>query len=131
MNDLVTSWIRSVVPMIVGAALSWIALRTGIVIDEASQAGLVTAFTGLLSGLYYILVRWLETKFPQVGWLLGLPKQPGYVDASVPPPQPAPDELPYDPEHGASELNTVLLIVQVIFYIVGAIWFIDSLGWFS
>lgn len=125
MNDLVTSWIRSVVPIIVGAFASWLFARTGFVIDEASQVGLVTAFTGLLSGLYYVVVRWLETKQPQLGWLLGLPKQPGYSDDSVPPPQPAPDDA------GEGELSVILLVVQIIFYLVGAIWFINSLGWFD
>jgi len=122
MNDLVTSWIRSVVPIIVGALASWLAAKTGFVIDEASQVGLVTAFTGLLSGLYYVIVRWLETKQPQFGWLLGLPKQPGYSDAPAPPPQPAPDG-------GEADLSIVLTILQIIFYLVGAIWFINNLGW--
>lgn len=135
MNDLVTSWIRSVVPIAVGAVLSWLAANLGVVIDEASQVGLITLFTGVLSAVYYIVVRWLETKFPQVGWLLGLPTQPQYVEGAHPVNQPH-DDLPYDPEHttgelGATELSVVLTIVQIIFYVVGAIWFINSLGWFD
>lgn len=78
MNDLVTSWIRTIVPTFVGVVLAWLSARLNIVIDEQSQAGLITLFTGVLTGLYYVIVRWLETRIPQVGWLLGKPTKPTY-----------------------------------------------------
>jgi len=90
MTNFITSLIRTQVPIAVGALLAWLTLKTGIVVDESSQAGLVQAFTAILTGLYYLVIRWLETRFPQIGWLLGVPKAPGYSAQDAPPAQPAP-----------------------------------------
>ncbi len=81
MNSFITSQIRTIVPIAVGALVSWLALR-GINLDEGQEAGLIIALTGLLQALYYFLARVLEQHFPQVGTLLlGSSAQPEYHDA--------------------------------------------------
>lgn len=75
MNPFAASLIRTIVPIIVGAVLSWLAL-VGLDVDPAGSAGLSTFLTALLTGGYYALVRLVETRVPQVGWLLGLAKSP-------------------------------------------------------
>lgn len=70
MNNFVTSIIRTYVPIGVGAIVSYL-LSKGIDIDESARTGLVTFLTAVSQGAYYLLVRLLEKKFPQAGWLLG------------------------------------------------------------
>jgi hypothetical protein len=74
-NPFAASLIRTIVPIAVGSVISWLALIS-LDIDAAGQAGLSTFLTAILTGGYYALVRLVETKVPQVGWLLGLAKSP-------------------------------------------------------
>ncbi|EYR64252.1 hypothetical protein N866_13620 [Actinotalea ferrariae CF5-4] len=77
MNDVIVSLIRTYVPVGVGAFLAWL-LSLGIEVDAQTQAGLITSMTALVVAAYYTLVRLLERKWPAVGVLLGVPKQPEY-----------------------------------------------------
>lgn len=77
MNSFVTSLIRTYVPIIVGAVVSYL-LTVGIEIDSEAQAGLVVGLTGVLQAAYYLAVRLIERKFPQAGVLLGSAKQVVY-----------------------------------------------------
>jgi hypothetical protein len=79
LSALVTSGIRTGVPMLVGFILSWLAAR-GFDIDETSVAGVVSFLTALFGWLYYLLARVIEMKFPKFGWLLGSSVQPKYVN---------------------------------------------------
>jgi hypothetical protein len=74
MNDFATSLIRTIVPIIVGFLLTQLT-RLGVAIDNATLATLVTA---VLSGTYYTAVRWLESKVPALGKLLGKQVTPKY-----------------------------------------------------
>lgn len=78
-GDLGTSIIRTVVPIIVGAIITFFASK-GITFDAQFEANLLLMLQTLFSGLYYIVVRALETRFPRAGWLLGSVKQPEYTD---------------------------------------------------
>lgn len=78
MGDFVTSLIRTYVPIIVGAVVSYLATK-GLAIDESAAAGLAAFLTAVVSGGYYLAVRLLEQKFPQVGILLGSTKKPEYT----------------------------------------------------
>lgn len=78
MNDYIAGVIRTWVPIAVGTAATWLSLRLGFIIDEQSQAGLVASLTATTIGLYYAIIRKLEAKFPQIGWLLGLARTPTY-----------------------------------------------------
>jgi len=74
LNDYWTSFVRTTVPIIVGALL---ASKAGRFIDPAAATEAVTAGFAII---YYALVRGLETLVgPQYGWFLGSPKQPLYV----------------------------------------------------
>lgn len=75
--DFVISFIRTVIPMVVGALASYMTSK-GIELPAEAFAGLVTFLTATLSALYYLIVRWLETKWPAFGWFLGVPGKPKY-----------------------------------------------------
>lgn len=77
MSDAIVSLIRTYVPVAVGAFIAWL-LSLGIEVDAETQAGLVVSMTGLVVAAYYTLIRLLERKWPAVGVLLGIPKQPEY-----------------------------------------------------
>lgn len=83
-SDYLTSLIRTWVPVIVGSVLAWLAAKTGIVLDENASGQVVLAVSAFFIGAYYGLVRWLEPRFPWLGWLLGSPKQPGYAPPQSP-----------------------------------------------
>lgn len=78
MTDYITSLIRTWVPVAVGAVLSWLAANLGIVVDEGTQAGFIAASTGILTGLYYAIVRLAEKRWPSAGVLLGRTATPTY-----------------------------------------------------
>lgn len=73
-RDLLASLIRTIVPVIVGALIA-AAARAGLDLDADQLAGLLEA---LVVGGYYTLVRAAETRWPALGWFLGLPAQPHY-----------------------------------------------------
>ena len=79
MSNLITSQIRTVTPIIIGAVVSYLA-TLGLEIDTDTQASMVIALTGLLQALYYLVARLLEQKFPKLGILLGSTKKPEYED---------------------------------------------------
>jgi hypothetical protein len=78
LNDTAISLIRTWVPIAVGAVIAWLA-TAGLELDIETQTALVIGLTGLIQGAYYALVRIIEKRFPQVGWLLGKAKTPNYT----------------------------------------------------
>jgi hypothetical protein len=88
MSNFFISAIRTVVAVIAGAACSWL-IRQGLSIDEAEVTAWLTPLA--ISG-YYVVIRWLEVHVPQVGWLFGVAKQPGYSPADPPADAPGPNE---------------------------------------
>ncbi len=77
-QDLFTSWVRTTVPIVIGSVLAWLASH-GITVDESFKTALDLVLGGGLSIVYYLVVRFLEAKWPAIGWLLGTPKQPNYT----------------------------------------------------
>jgi hypothetical protein len=77
MNSFITSLIRTWTPMVVGAIVAWLVSKGYAVNPEQSDA-LGVVLTGAFSAAYYLIVRFLEAKFPQAGWLLGVPAKPSY-----------------------------------------------------
>lgn len=78
MKPLFDSITRTVVPVIVGSALTLL-VTLGLTPDPAFQDALSSALFALFTSAYYIVARLLETKVaPKFGWLLGLPKAPEY-----------------------------------------------------
>lgn len=82
MSDYLISVIRTVVPAAVAAALSWLAIRYGIVLDEQSSASLAVGLTAATLSAYYAAARALERRYPWVGVLLGHRRQPSYQEGS-------------------------------------------------
>ena len=79
-SDWVISQIRTYVPMIVGAVISWLVVQ-GIVDEQTGQNLLVawtSALTAAFGALYYFLVRLLAEWKPWFGVLLGVNKAPAY-----------------------------------------------------
>lgn len=84
MKDLFDSVVRSVVPYLVGGALSWVT-SLGLEIDPQFEGSLTAALTLFFGTVYYIVVRALEVYVaPKFGWLLGLAKTPIYVKMEAP-----------------------------------------------
>jgi len=66
--------IRTFAPAVIGGVASWIAAKT------ANINPTVIAITGVsTTTIYYAIIRYIETKYPKVGLLLGAKKE-----ASVP-----------------------------------------------
>jgi hypothetical protein len=74
MTDLVTSWIRTVVPSVTGYVLARLA-AVGIDVDGEA---LTLVLTGAFTGVWYALVRLVESRWASAGWLLGRAKTPTY-----------------------------------------------------
>jgi len=75
MTTFVISLIRSNVAPLVGALATWL-ISLGLTVPEEAKQGLITFLFFFLSGIYYLVVRLLEEKYPQVGILLGYAKTP-------------------------------------------------------
>lgn len=75
MNDFLVSLIRTYTPIVAGYLVS-LALSAGFQVDSAQAE---TLLTGASIAGYYALVRYLERKWPAVGWLLGSPRKPTYL----------------------------------------------------
>jgi len=81
MNDYVLSLVRTWVPIAVGAALSWLAVRYGIAVPESISNEVTVALTGAVIAAYYGIVRALEKRWPSFGKLLGAAKKPVYMES--------------------------------------------------
>jgi hypothetical protein len=79
LNDTVVSFIRTSVPVLVGTVVAFLANR-GFDI-EINQNAVVAA----VIIVYYALARFLEKKWPFLGFLLGVPKEPAYEGTPGPP----------------------------------------------
>lgn len=84
MSDLLLSYIRTFVPIAVGAALTWLGTSFGIVLPEEMSAQAAILATGAVVALYYLIVRALEKRWPFFGALLGAKREPAY-EAPIPP----------------------------------------------
>jgi hypothetical protein len=80
MNNLITSLIRTYVPIIVGSVISFLAVEHGFAVEPDIQNQLVAGLTGVIIAAYYLVARLLERKFPELGVLLGSKQKPTYVE---------------------------------------------------
>lgn len=81
MSDYLISLIRTFVPLAVGYGLAWLAAKVGFVVDEDTATQLKQAAAAVAAGVYYALVRLLESRWPVFGWLLGKAAPPAYAAA--------------------------------------------------
>lgn len=76
LSALWASIVRTLTPLIVGYVITWVT-GLGVAVDDQFGPLLTVVVAGAISGLYYIVVRILETYVaPRIGWLLGLAKSP-------------------------------------------------------
>lgn len=82
MSVLVTSFVRTIVPLIVVLVVRAFA-GWGIELGDEVATALDAALTAVLTAVYYLLARVLEVFVSKnFGWLLGVPKAPTvYEDA--------------------------------------------------
>lgn len=93
MSEQTPALVRTLVPMIVGAASTWLLTTLGVTLPLEPATELVTL---ILSGAYYTVARWLEQRWPVLGAiLLGSSKQPRYDSPGEP------EELEADEQMGA------------------------------
>lgn len=78
-GQIVTGWIRTIVPIVLGPVLAWATIKLGVEFDGEATFAVVSA---LLSGAYYTLARLLEQRWPAAGALLGRASQPTYSSKS-------------------------------------------------
>lgn len=64
------SIVRTIVPVIVGAIVSYLA-TIGVTLPDDVMSALSVIITAAASAAYYVAVRWLEQKWPHLGVLLG------------------------------------------------------------
>ena len=81
MNDIIISFIRTGVAYVVGAVVAWLTVK-GITIDADAVTGFTAFLTAVFSGLYYLIARVLETRYPEAGKLLGVAKKPTYKETN-------------------------------------------------
>jgi len=72
---LLASIIRTLVPLAVGQIVAWLALAS-VILDEPTKNALGTFLGGLVTAVYYLIIRLLEQRWPAIGVLLGLAKSP-------------------------------------------------------
>jgi hypothetical protein len=77
LQNYAISGVRTAVPAAVGWLLSWLLAR-GIQVPAQARDWAVGALTFGLMMAYYFAVRALEHRWPQLGWLLGVPAKPTY-----------------------------------------------------
>lgn len=77
MQDFLTSIVRTVVPFIVGAVISWLTTK-GLHVSSDVVASATGYLTVLFGAGYYVAVRALEKKWPKLGYFLGIPSEPIY-----------------------------------------------------
>jgi len=80
MSDAIIALVRTIVPIAVGAFITWLSLL-GVELDPEIAAATVTALTGLIASAYYAVVKVVSVNVPWVGWLLGYPANPTYTQA--------------------------------------------------
>lgn len=79
LSNAVISWIRTIVPVVVGVVVAWVQ-PFGIEVDTTEA---VTVLTAVATAVYYTLARMIESKFPKWGFLLGVPREPIYAKGPV------------------------------------------------
>ena len=82
MNPLAANLIRTYVPIIVGAVVSYLVAH-GIQVDPSTSAALIIAMTGIFTAAYYTIARVLEEKWPALGAIL-LMSNPAIAPAAEP-----------------------------------------------
>lgn len=75
------SIVRTIVPVAVGQIVAYL-VSIGVVVPEDVEAALTVILGFIVTTVWYVVVRFLEQKFPKLGILLGWAATPdGYTSA--------------------------------------------------
>lgn len=88
-SNVGASYIRTFVGLGVGALVTWLFRRWNVVLDDSSTQAATIGATAVVSGVYYAVVRLLESKWKGFGWFLGLATKPKYAPVTAPADTPA------------------------------------------
>ena len=77
-GNVIVANIRTFVPIAVGAALTWVASKLGIVVDDNTKMTAAALAVLIVTSVWYGVVHWVEQKWPSVGWLFGKAALPYY-----------------------------------------------------
>jgi hypothetical protein len=112
---LFTSAVRTLTPIIAGwviTVLAKLGLEEMFSIDQW-EGWVTAALMTLLTGVYYVIVRALETfKSSKWGWLLGKATAPTYPPPLVMPPRPEGED------RGGIDVTTVLVVILIVVLII-------------
>ena len=78
MSDYIVSHIRTLVPVAVGYAVTWLAVNLGVVVSDSMSVSAALEVAGGLTAAYYVAARWLGKRWPVFERFLGATKQPTY-----------------------------------------------------
>jgi hypothetical protein len=82
MHDKALAFIRTYVPYLIGLAVVWVLVHADVVIPDDVHGAFVALAIGVVTVLYYVIVRLVETRLPWLGVLLGWPSRPDYPDVA-------------------------------------------------
>lgn len=78
-HDRVLSYIRTFVPYGIGALLAWVLTTVALDLRGEFELALTAFLVALVTNVYYLLIRFAESRAPWLGVLLGWPKMPDYT----------------------------------------------------
>jgi hypothetical protein len=73
---LLLSFVRTIVPAIVGQVMGYLTVTLGLEVDPQFEGALTAVLGTVFMAIYYLIVRVIEMKFPQIGILLGWAASP-------------------------------------------------------
>ncbi|MEO6703416.1 MAG: hypothetical protein ABI140_12545 [Jatrophihabitantaceae bacterium] len=74
-----TQTIRTASSYLVGALASFLLARFAFTMPESTKNWAIGAIVFAVGTGYYLLVSWVERRWPGAGWLLGKPSRPMYA----------------------------------------------------
>lgn len=78
-NDQFLAYLRTYVPYAIGALAAWLLATFAVKLPDEFLVALTAFAVVAAQNGYYFLGRLLERWLPELGWLLGFPKQPAYT----------------------------------------------------
>jgi hypothetical protein len=82
LSNNIVSLIRTYTPALIGLVAGW-AVAKGLPVSTSAEVALTPVLSGAFIAVYYAGARYLESRWPAFGWLLGVAKQPTYVGPLV------------------------------------------------
>lgn len=84
-GNVIVANVRTFVPIAVGALLTWVAAKLGIVVDDNTRMTAAALAVTIVTAAWYYVVHAIEQEWPNVGWLFGQAALPYYHGTQPPP----------------------------------------------